>query len=101
MDTIFILEELLLQWIVHIKCIWPIFLFKTYCNFKGALASIYLGGTVIISEGHMQQSCIFKGKVFLWNKHLQSYLFLKIFSQFALLQRCCNVAIQRRSDVAI
>ena len=54
---------------------------KAYCNFKGILPFIHLMGTVIISEGHLQWSSIFKGTVFLWNKYLQSYLFSKILSQ--------------------
>ena len=69
MDTAFTLEEHLQPWIVYIQCIWQIFLFK-----------VYLSDTVIISGGHLQWSSIFKGTVFLWNKHLQSSLFLKILS---------------------
>ena len=42
------------QWIAYIQCIWQIFLRKAYCYFTGALAAIYLSGTVIISEGQLQ-----------------------------------------------
>ena len=52
--------------IVYIKCIWQIFLFKAYCNFKGAHAAIHLSGTTIISGSHLQGPSIFKGTVFLW-----------------------------------
>ena len=48
--------------------------------FKGALAAIHLSGTFIISGGHLQWSNIFKGTVFLWDKHLQSSLFSRILS---------------------
>ena len=80
MDTVFILEEDLQSWIVHIQCIWQIFLFKEYWNLKGALAAIYLKCAVIVSGGHLQWSSIFKGIVLLWNNHLQSSLISKILS---------------------
>ena len=54
---------------------------KSSCNhklnfyFKVALAALQLSGTIIISGGHLQWSSIFKGIVFLLNKHLQSSLF--------------------------
>ena len=40
------------------------------CNFKIALAAIYLNGTIIISGGHLQWSSIFKVSFFLdtWRK---------------------------------
>ena len=57
------------------RCTWQIFLFQTDFYFKGALAAIHLSGTIIISGGHLQWSSIFKGIVFLLNKHLQSSLF--------------------------
>ena len=60
MDTVFILEEQLQPRIVYAPCIRQIFLFKTYRNFKGTLAVIYLTGNVIISAG-----LIFKGTMFL------------------------------------
>ena len=41
MDTVFILEQHLQPWIVYIQCIWQIFLFKAYCNFKVELAVIH------------------------------------------------------------
>ena len=40
--------------IVYIKCIWQIFLFEAYCNFKGAHTAIHLSGTAIISGSHLQ-----------------------------------------------
>ena len=55
MGAAFILEQHLQPWIVF----WQILLFKTYCNFKVALASIQ-GATVIISGGQFQPSSIFK-----------------------------------------
>ena len=85
MDNVFILEEHLQPWIVYIQRTWQVFMFKLYCNFKGALAAMYLSGTVIISECHLQWSSIIKGTVFLWKKHLQSSLFSKILSLFAIL----------------
>ena len=42
MDTVFILEQHLQPWIVYIKCIWQIFLFKAYCSFKVELAAPYI-----------------------------------------------------------
>ena len=48
LDTVLMLEEHLQSCIMHIQCIWQIFLFKAYCYFKGALAAILLGDTVII-----------------------------------------------------
>ena len=45
MDTVSILKEHPQPWTLYLQCIWQIFLFKPYCNFKGALASIYLSGT--------------------------------------------------------
>ena len=76
MNTVFISEQHLQPWIVYIQCIWQIFLFKRYCYFKGTLAVIRLSGIVIISGGYLQWSSIFKGTVFLWNKHLQSSLLI-------------------------
>ena len=80
MNTVFITEERLQPWINYIQRFWQIFLFKAYYYFKRVLAVIYLNGTVIISGGHLQWSSIFKGTVFLWNKHLQSSLFSRILS---------------------
>ena len=80
MDTVFIIEEHLQPWINYIQCIWQMFLFKAYCNLKRALTAIYLNGTVINSGGHLPWSSIFKGTVFLWNKHLQSSLFSRMLS---------------------
>ena len=37
-----------------LQCIWQIFLFKAYCNFKEAYAAIQLSGTAIISGSHLQ-----------------------------------------------
>ena len=59
----------------YVRCIWLIFLFKADFYFKVALAALQLSGTIIISGGHLQWSSIFKGTVFLLNKHLQSSLF--------------------------
>ena len=42
-----------------------IFLFKAYCNFKGARAAMHLSGTTIILGSHLQEASIFKGTVFL------------------------------------
>ena len=52
----YFLKEHLQPWIWYMKCIWQIFLFQTYCNFKGALTAIYLSGAVIISGGHLEWS---------------------------------------------
>ena len=71
----YFLEELLQPQIAYIRSIWQIFLFKSDCYFKVALAAIHLSGTTIISGGHLHWSSIFKGTVFLLNKHLQSFLF--------------------------
>ena len=79
----YFLEEHLQPWFVYIKCIWQIFLFKAYFYFKWTLAVIHLSGTTNILGGHWQWSCIFKGTVFLLNKHLQSSLLSKVLSQFA------------------
>ena len=49
----------------------------TYCFFKGALAAIYLSGTIIISGGVLQWPSIIKDTVFLWNKHLAVIHFFK------------------------
>ena len=76
--------HILQPWIEYIQCIWQIFLLKACCNFKGVLSAIYSSGTVIFTGGHLQWSTILKGTVFLWNKHLQSSLFSKILSQFAI-----------------
>ena len=64
--------------------IFLIFLFKAYYNFKEAVASVHLNGTVIFSGGLLQWFSIFKGTVFLWNKHLQLSLFSKVLSLFAV-----------------
>ena len=79
MDTVF-LKEHLQPGVTHIQCIWQIFLFKSYCYFKGALAAIHLSGTIIISGNHLQWFRILQDTVFLWNKHLQSSLFSKVLS---------------------
>ena len=71
------LVEHLQPWIAYIQCIWQIFLFKKYCYFKGALASIHLSATIIISGGLLQWPSIFKGTVSLWNKHLAVIPFFK------------------------
>ena len=65
-DTVFISEQHLQPLIVYIQFTWQIFLFKAYCNFKGAHAAIHLSGTTIISGSHLQGPSIFKGTVFLW-----------------------------------
>ena len=49
---------------VYVQFIWQLFLFKAYCNFKGAHAAIYLSGTTIFSGSHLQRPSIFKGTVF-------------------------------------
>ena len=46
----YISEQHLQPWIAYLQCIWQIFLFKAYCNFKGAPAAIHVSGTVIIQD---------------------------------------------------
>ena len=84
MSTLSILEEHLQPCIVYIQCIWQTFPSKAYCYFKGALAVMYLSGTIIIPWGCLQWSSFLKDIVFLWNKHLQSSLFSKVLSQFTI-----------------
>ena len=61
MSTLSILEEHLQPCIVYIQCIWQTFLSKAYCYFKGALAVMYLSGTIIIPGGCLQWSSFFEG----------------------------------------
>ena len=49
-DTVFISEQLLQL----CQCIWQMFLFKAYSNFKGVHAPIHLSGTAIISGSILQ-----------------------------------------------
>ena len=50
MDTVLISKQHLQPWIEYLQCIWQIFLFKAYCNFKWAPAAIHVSGTVIIQD---------------------------------------------------
>ena len=54
---------------------------------KVTLAAIHLSHTIIISGGHLQQSSIFKGNVFLLNKHLQSAAVIPFFKGIELIHK--------------
>ena len=68
MGTVFILEEHLPQRCFVISGAWV----------------IRLDRTANILASHLQWHSFFKVNVFLWNKHLQSYLFSKLQSQFTI-----------------
>ena len=68
---------------LYLQCIWQVFLFKAYCNFKGTLAAIHLSCTVIILGGQFQWYSIFVGTISVWNQYLIPSLFSKILGQFA------------------
>ena len=72
MDTVFILGEHLLPELIICN------VFDKYFYLK------HLWMVVIKTGGHLQWSRIFKGTVFLWDKHLQSSLFSRILSWFVI-----------------
>ena len=70
-DTVFILEQHLQQWIIYIYNVFDrYFCLRRIVTSKELLQPYHLSGTVIISGGHFKGSSIFKGTVFLWNKYL-------------------------------
>ena len=77
MDTLFLRKAL------ASKCIWQIFLFKVYFYFKGTLAAIHLSGTTIILGNHLQWSSIFKGTLFLLNKHIPIFKGIELIRKFS------------------
>ena len=72
----YFLGKHLQAWVVYVKYIWQIILFKMYFYFKGALVAIHLSVTVINSESHFQWPIIFKDTEFLCTS-TYSYLFFQ------------------------
>ena len=77
------MDMLFLRRALASKCIWQIFLFKVYFYFKGTLAAIHLSGTTIILGNHLQWSSIFKGTLFLLNKHIPIFKGIELIRKFS------------------